>query len=112
MTRHVFSYSLYPNETSQLRLPDNAEVLGIGLSQNGSVKLFIEYDTEHSDVHFETQFTVIGTGTAWEVPEDGCYIGSVTDDGSHVQWHVYELFPAKEDWSEQRGFEDTESVVH
>lgn len=84
--RTIWKYSISPNSTQGLYLPQNAKLIHVG-DQHGVLSLWFELDPSNTTELRE--FIVYGTG--WAMIEDGMayhHVGSV-QSGEFV-WHVYE----------------------
>ena len=75
--------------SGKVDMPVGAKVLHVG-EQDGGMFLWAAVDTRSPIRH--RQFTVIGTGTGWDMEEKDChvsdYVGTVMALG--LVWHIFE----------------------
>ena len=84
--KRIYKYPIQVNDHFILELPDEAEILYIGM-QKSEPFMWVLLDTEQSKE--ERHFYLYGTGM--EVPDDYCYIDSFQMLNGSLIFHLFEV---------------------
>ena len=85
----VYKYTIAPDPTQHIDLPNGAEILKVEMQQNiPCIWVLVDVDFTHMERRW---FRLVGTGQEFEHDERHQYIGTFLMYEGTLVWHLFEV---------------------